>query len=176
MPRTNRSIHSLLFHLAISSVPMLTAFPASAVLVTINTVEYDVSLFEGSYDNNSSLFQAPPAGYMPWWSDPSGNLASAFALQVYDSLGSGSDVGSGPVFAYLYDSGTGSVEGWVQSLTDPNAQDIRNPSRDAAVKYAIVNPAPVPLPLPVFGAIAALHVSKRLRQSELTHRSSFRPG
>jgi hypothetical protein len=106
---------------------------------------------------------------MPWWSDPSGGLALQFAFQVYDSLGSGSDAGSGPVFAYLYDASTGTLEGWVQSITDPNVQDLQNPSRSAAIKYATVsnpisNPEPVPSPLPVLGAVAAFRVSRKLRQ------------
>ena len=92
-----------------------------------------------------------------------------FAFQVYDSLGSGSGVGSGPVFAYLYDASTGTLEGWVQSTTDPNVQDLKNPSRSAAVKHAILsnpipNPEPVPSPLPVLGAAAAFRISRKLRK------------
>ena len=163
------SIRSILLYLFISTVPVLAALPSAAVSVTVNGVDYDVTFFDGSYDDYSSLFSEPPAGQMPWWSDPSGGLALQFAFQVYDSLGSGSDVGSGPVFAYLYDASTGTLEGWVQSITDPNVQDLKNPSRSAAVKYAILsnpipNPEPVPSPLPVLGAVAAFRVSRKLHQ------------
>ena len=91
------SIRSILLHLLISTLPVLAALPSAAVSVTVNGVDYDVTIFDGSYDDYSSLFREPPAGQMPWWSDPSGGLALQFAFQVYDSLGSGSDVGSGPV-------------------------------------------------------------------------------
>ena len=73
---------------------------------------------------------------MPWWGDPSGSLASEFAFQVYDSLGSGSGIGSGPLFAYLQDAGSGTLEGWVQSLTDPNVQDLQPPFSNAAINIA----------------------------------------
>jgi hypothetical protein len=163
------SIRSILLHLFVSTLPVLAALPSAAVSVTVNGVDYDVTFFDGSYDKYSSLFSEPPSGQMPWWSDPSGGLALQFAFQVYDSLGSGSDAGSGPVFAYLYDASTGTLEGWVQSITDLNVQDIQNPSRTASIKYAILsnaipNPEPVPSPLPVLGAVAAFRISRKLRQ------------
>ncbi|MFM1901850.1 MAG: hypothetical protein RLZZ216_2426 [Cyanobacteriota bacterium] len=87
-----------------------------------------------------------------------------FALQVYDSLGSGTDAGFGPVFAYLYDASSATLEGWVQSTTDPNVQDIKNPSSSAAIKYAILSSVPVPSPMPFFGAVATFRFSRKLRQ------------
>ncbi len=165
MPRTLRLLHSLCYQIAIgSSLAFLAMLPADAVLVTVNQMEYDVTLFEGSFDDHSALFQAPPTGLMPWWSDNTGSLASIFALEVYNGLGSGSSVGSGPVFAFLHDAGSGTLEGWVQSLTDPNTQDLLTPFSNAAIKYAILNPVPVPLPLPVFAVLAAYRVSRKLRK------------
>ncbi|MEB3318084.1 MAG: hypothetical protein VKO39_08090 [Cyanobacteriota bacterium] len=164
MPHFLRSIRSLLFPLAISTTPMLAAFPARAVFVTVNHFAYDVIVFAGSYDDHSAFFQMPPLGYMPWWGDPSGLLASEFARQVYDSLGSGSDADSGPIFAYQYDPNTASLDGWVQSITDPNVQDLKNTSSALTFNYAILNPAPVPGPLPVLAATAAFAMSRRLRR------------
>jgi hypothetical protein len=167
------SIRPFPLHLLISMLPVLAALPAAAVSVTVNGLDYDVTFFEGSYADHSLLFQAPPAGLMPWWSDPSGDLASQFAFQVYGSLGSGSVLGYGPVFAYLYDAGSDTLEGWVQSITDLNVQDIQNPSRTASINYAILNnpppsPEPVPSPLPLFGAASAYRVSRTLRQKMLS--------
>jgi hypothetical protein len=166
-----RSIRSIFCHLAIATLPLLANLPAGAVLVTVNAVEYDVTIFEGSYDDNNSLFYEPPVGQMPWWGDPTGMLASQFAFQVYNSLGVGSYSGLGPVFAYLYDSDSGSLSGLVQSLSDPNSQDILNPFSNESIKYAIlyappVPPAPisVPAPLPCLGVIAAYRSSCRLRR------------
>ncbi len=171
-----RAIRSIFCHLAIATVPLLATLPAEAVLVTVNAVEYDVTFFEGKYDDYDSLFYEPPAGQMPWWGDTSGILASQFAFQVYNSLGAGSYSGLGPVFAYLYDSDTGTLSGLVQSLSDPNSQDILNPFTNQSIKYAIlyappVAPAPtsVPAPLPYLGIIATYHSSRRLRRL-LLHR------
>jgi hypothetical protein len=106
---------------------------------------------------------------MPWWSDPSGALASEFALQVYDSLGMGSHLGSGPLFTYLYDADSSTLEGWSQSITDPDAQDIQTLAVNEIIKYAIINftPQPVPSPLPFMGAIGTFRASRRLRKRML---------
>jgi hypothetical protein len=171
------SARSILLNLVIGALPVLAALPSSAVSVTVEDTDYDVNFFEGSYAEYSSLYRAPPAGYMPWWSDPSGALASQFAFQVYDSLGSGSDLGYGPVFAYLYDASTDTLEGWVQSTTDLYVQDIKNPSRTAVIKYAILSHATpssdsVPGPLPIAGAATAFVVSRKLRQRLLSRNDS----
>jgi hypothetical protein len=172
------SIRSFPLHLLISTLPVLAALPAAAVSVTVDGLDYDVTFFEGSYADHSLLFQAPPTGLMPWWSDPSGDLASQFAFQVYGSLGNGSVLGYGPVFAYLNDASTDKLEGWVQSITDPNVQDIQNPSRNAVINYAILNnaspgPEPVPSPLPLFGAASAYRVSRKLRRETLTRNGAI---
>ena len=166
-----RAIRSIFCHLAIATLPLLAKLPARAVLVTVNAVEYDVTVFEGSYDDYNSLFYEPPVGQMPWWGDTSGILASQFAFQVYNSLGVGSYSGLGPVFAYDYDSGSGTLAGLVQSLSDPNSQDILTPFSNESIKYAILYapptppvPAPVPSPLACLGVIAAYRSSRRLRR------------
>jgi len=165
---TYRVIRSVFFPLAIAAVPLLAMLPAGAVLVTVDAVEYDVTVFEGRYVDHASLFDEPPVGQMPWWSDASGILASQFAFQVYDSLGVGSYSGSGPVFAFLYDSGAGALTGLVQSLSDPNSQDILNPFGNDSIKYAVVytpfGPTSVPAPLPFFGVIAAYRRAFSLRR------------
>jgi hypothetical protein len=166
-----RAIRSTICHLAIAAVHLLATLPADAVLVTVNGVEYDVTILEGSYDDHDLLFHKPPVGQMPWWGDTSGSLASQFAFQVYNSLGEGSYSGSGPVFAYDYDSGLGTLSGLVQSLSDPNSQDILNPFSNESIKYAILYappsppvPEPVPSPVACLGVIAAYRSSRRLRR------------
>ena len=166
-----RAIRSAICHLAIATVHLLATLPADAVLVTVNGVEYDVTILEGSYDDHDLLFHKPPVGQMPWWGDTSGSLASQFAFQVYNSLGAGSYSGTGPVFAYDYDSGSGTLSGLVQSLSDPNSQDIINPFGNESIKYAILYapptppvPEPVPSPLACLGVIAAYRSSRKLRR------------
>ena len=54
---------------------------AQAFVVTVNSVQYDVTTFTGSYDGNISKFSPPPApGVMPWWNNS--NLAIDFATAL----------------------------------------------------------------------------------------------
>jgi len=147
------------------ALPLLAAASASAVTVTVGSIDYDVTVFKGSYNSNSALFQLLPAGRVPWWG--SDTLAINFAQQVYDQLGSGPTSGYGPVFAYEL-SGT-DILGISQNLNDPLSQQDETIADNVDVNYAIVTPlnsapASVPAPLPVFGAAAALGWSRQLRK------------
>ena len=152
---------------AFSIIPVLTGSPAGAVTVTVNLQDYDVTFFDGSFDNNTSLFQIPPTGQMPWWGDATGSLAADFALQVYDKLGIGSNPGYGPYFAYQF-VGT-DLESISQNITDPNSQNLETTTSAQISKYAIatplfVPPVPAPSPLPVFGVLAAFAGARKLRR------------
>jgi hypothetical protein len=147
------------------ALPLCLVAPASALTVTVGSIDYDVTVFNGSYTSNSSVFQVPPTGQMPWWGNDI--LAVDFAEQVYDQLGSGPTSGYGPVFAYEV-SGT-DILGISQNLADTLSQNVETIAENAAVNYAIATPlgsAPtsVPAPLPVFGAAAALGWSRQLRK------------
>jgi hypothetical protein len=143
------------------ALPLLTATPASALTVTVGSIDYDVFVFYGSYDSNPDYFQLPPAGKMPWWG--SDTLATNFAQQVYDQLGEGPTSGYGPVFAYEL-SGT-DILGISQNFTNPLSQKDEMIATNAAVYYAILNsPTSVPAPLPIFGAAAAFGWSRQLRR------------
>ena len=149
------------------ALPLLAAASASAFTVTVGSIDYDVTVFNGSYDSNPDDFQLPPFGKMPWWGDGTGNLAVTFAQQVYDQLGSGPAFGYGPVFAYEL-SGT-DILGISQNLTEPSSQQDETIATIAGVNYAIATPlfsppASVPAPLPVFGAAAAFGWSRQLRK------------
>lgn len=147
------------------AMPLLSVAPASAVTVTVGSIDYDVTVFNGSYNSNSALFQIPPTGQVPWWGKDI--RAIDFAQQVYDLLGSGSTPGNGPIFAYEV-SGT-DILGISQDLGDLFTQYPVTIGIDDAVKYAIATPlnsapASVPAPLPVFGAAAAFGWSRQLRR------------
>ena len=147
------------------ALPLLSVAPASALTVTVGPIDYDVTVFNGSFNSNSSLFQIPPAGQVPWWENDM--LAIDFAQQVYDQLGSGSTPGNGPIFAYELSGAD--IIGISQDLADPLVQYPETIEINAAVNYAIATPlnsAPTsgPAPLPVFGAAAALGWSRQLRK------------
>jgi hypothetical protein len=157
----NRINAALLTFTASIALPLLSTLPAVAVTVSIGPNSYDVTAFTGSYNSSSSLFQALPPGQMPWWGDITGDLASEFAKQVYDQLGNGPTSGFGPVFAYDLDMA--GIIGLSQSLTDPLSQNVEIIPWDASVSYAATT-QPVPSPLPIFGAIAAFGLSRRIRK------------
>ena len=147
------------------ALPLLSVAPASALMVTVGSIDYDVTVFNGSYNSNSALFQIPPAGQVPWWGNDM--LAIDFAQQVYDQLGPGSTPGNSPIFAYEV-SGT-DILGISQDLADILIQYPETIADNVAVKYAIATPlnsapASVPAPLPVFGAAAAFGWSRRIRR------------
>jgi hypothetical protein len=149
------------------ALPLLSALPAAAVMVTIGTNSYDVTVFSGSYASNTSLFQALSPGKMPWYTDDNGDSASDFATQVFAQLGTGPTSGYGPVFAY--EVGASGVVGLSQSLSDPLSQNQESIALDTPVAYAIATPlgsplSPVPSPLPLFGAMAAYGWAGKMRK------------
>jgi hypothetical protein len=164
----NSRLSAALFTASASlALPLLSALPAAAVTVTIGVNSYDVTVFTGSYNSNTSLFQSLSPGQMPWWGDTTGDTASAFATQVFNQLGSGPTSGYGPVFAYDIDAG--GVVGITQSLTHLPSQNVETIGLNDSVAYAIATPLgpppnQVPAPLPVFGAMAAFGCSRKLRK------------
>lgn len=145
--------------LSTAALPLLSASPAGAVGVIIGGNSYDVTVLSTSYGANTSVFQSPPSGLMPWWGNDL--LASEFAAQVYNLLGPGWDSNYGPIFAHR--ESIGQVLGIVQSVTDPFDQIDVTSASNATFTYAIAT-APVPGPLPLFGAAAAFGWSRQLRK------------
>jgi hypothetical protein len=159
------------FHLAAFAVlsgtaaSLLSAAPAKAFVVNFSGSLYDVSVLETSYDSSTSSFALPPLGKMPWWgSQPN---ADFFAEQVFSSLGEGSTIGYGPLFAYTYDSSIAEVMGSLQDLSAPGSLTDGTATASATVKFAIATEtsfSPVPGPLPLFGVTAAFGLSRQLRR------------
>jgi hypothetical protein len=59
---------------------------AQAIIVPVDSKEWDVTTFTGSYNDNASKFNSlENGGLMPWFGDSA--LASSFASIVSDSLG-----------------------------------------------------------------------------------------
>jgi hypothetical protein len=146
-----------------TAASLLFSAPAQAVGVNFGGVLYDVTVVETSYTGSVDLFQLPPLGQMPWWgSQPA---ADDFAGQVFDALGEGSIAGYGPLFAYSYDASITEVMGSLQDLSATGSFIDGTPAASTTVKYAIATTtAPVPGPLPLFGAAAAFGWSRQLRR------------
>ncbi len=144
-----------------TAASLLVSAPAHAVGVNFGGVLYDVTVVETSYAASASSFQLPPLGQMAWWGSQSN--ADFFAGQVFASLGQGSTAGYGPLFAYAYNASISEVIGSLQDLSAPGSFIDGTPAASAMVKYAIAT-APVPGPLPLFGAAAAFGWSRQLRR------------
>jgi hypothetical protein len=142
------------------------------VPVLVNGTTYDVTYFEGSYDDNTSRFTTAE---MPWWGDAI--LAKAFAAAVGGQLGQPTFSALGPGFAYnIYLGGTLSfldAYAFDANASDPVGQGF---TTDQNIPYAIATSqttASVPAPLPILGAAAAFGATKRLRtMSRRLHRST----
>jgi hypothetical protein len=150
---------------------------AQAYVVTVGGVQYDVTTFTGSYDDNTSKFAtAANGGVMPWWGSSSN--ATAFASAVGTNLGTPNNP-YGPYFAHSYDpiydpTGMGYPEPYVlHALVLGNT--VYNGSQASfdyfsvyaqATLYTAPAPAPTatPGPLPLFGAAAAFGFSRKLRK------------
>ncbi|MFM8278694.1 MAG: hypothetical protein ACKN89_17210 [Cyanobium sp.] len=139
---------------------------AQAVVVNVGGTSYDITVQATAYASNSTLFDQPPNGRMPWWADVSGASAAAFALEVYDQLGGGPTPGYGPLFAYT--ASAGSVNAILQNLSDPLSQLDDTYLDTLNLSYAIATPlstpSAVPAPLPLAACGAALTWSRRLRR------------
>ena len=147
---------------------MLTAGQAQAFVVTVNSLQYDVTTFNGTANNNSSKFAtAANGGMMPWYD--SSSLASQFALAVGLGLGPQPGCGSicldnGPLFSYNKPG-----EGFRSKQYDNNTPStaLDQPANgNLTQRYAVgtlITP-PVPAPLPLFGAAAAFGFSRQLRK------------
>lgn len=144
-----------------AAASLLASAPAQAAVVNVGGVLYDVTVVETSYTASTSSFQLPPLGQMPWWGSQSN--ADFFAGEVFTSLSQGSTAGYGPVFAYSYNASIAEVMGSLQDLSAPGSFIDGTPAASATVKYAIAT-APVPGPLPLFGAAAAFGWSRQLRR------------
>jgi hypothetical protein len=149
---------------------------ASAVVlpttsVVVNGTTYDVTYFEGTYNDNSSLFTIAE---MPWWGDFI--LAQQILNAVGDKLGlPNSNGAAGPAFAWKLAGDPPSVVDYFvyRPGTFPASQSAQMGDNFSYAKVAPQSAAPVPAPLPLFGAAAAFSATRRLRSMSRTlHRST----
>jgi hypothetical protein len=139
---------------------------AQAYVVTVGGTQYDVTTFTGTYNDNISKFAtAANSGVMPWWGNS--NTAGVFANAVALGLGQ-PNLGNrfGPAFAYAAGGGVVNYILW-DTVHSSVLFNTNSPQTDAGITWAQVAPAssaPVPGPLPLFGAAAAFGFSRKLRK------------
>ena len=145
---------------------------AQAYVVTVNSVQYDVTTFTGSYNDNISKFNtAANGGVMPWWGDLQKAVDFASAVGFSLSQDQNSQLGCptcGPLFpiainpngqgAY-FESGSNNVS----TYNGPQA-DTTPPTANFTWAQATIYTVPGPGSLPLFGAGAAFGFSRKLRK------------
>jgi hypothetical protein len=100
----------------------LLSQPAQAILVTVNSTQYDVTTFNGNYNDNASKFATPAnGGLMPWYGNQT--LTEQFALAVYNltptngELADNNNLGVGPLFARASETFSSESLSFVLALT-----------------------------------------------------------
>jgi hypothetical protein len=157
------------FQVALGAAAALAAISlspgsAQAYVVTVGGVQYDVTTFTGTYNDNIGKFRTPAnGGVMPWWSNES--LANAFSTALAGSLGFPNPAGRAPHFAWVCSDSACPDLFWkayngTSIITDQNGA---NQTRTYATA-TLYTSAPAPGPLPLFGAAAAFGFSRKLRK------------
>ena len=155
------------FQVALGAAAALAAISlspgsAQAYVVTVGGVQYDVTTFTGTYNDNIGKFRTPAnGGVMPWWSNES--LANAFSTALAGSLGFPNLAGRAPNFAWGCSAPACPALFWkayngTSVITDSNGT---NQTRTYATA-TLYTPAPGPLPL--LGAGSAFGFSRKLRK------------
>ena len=153
-------------------IGVVMASPARAISVTVNGSNFDLELFNGSFDSDASLFATPAGGgRMPWWGDST--LAEEFAVQLGAGLSPTPLPAYGPLFAHTFMSAApatvvaSALDLPTLGITDLVDSSYTAPSSSAQSYAVLVAPpstASVPAPLPILGAVAAFRATRRLRK------------
>ena len=143
----------------------LSPGPAEAYVVTVGGVQYDVTTFTGTYADNISKFRTPAnGGAMPWWgSEPTADLFAAAVGNTFGEPNSVSGSTLGPIFAVRIEGAN--IFGRYYGINGSTTTNNYYRSQSEARVWAQVSPqaAPVPAPLPLFGAAVAFGFCRRLR-------------
>ena len=145
----------------------LAAGHAQAYVVTVGGVQYDVTTFTGTYNDNTSKFALPPGGVMPWWGSQA--LANSFATAVGANLGTPNSYlsnTSGPAFSYQTNGVATQGTNWCTAncMSNPDLIMVAYANSATYAQATLYTPPPVPGPLPLFGAAAAFGFSRQLRK------------
>lgn len=145
---------------------------AQAVVVNVSGIDYNVTTFTGSYNDFSSRFSVTE---MPWFGKAT-TTVDAFVSAVGAQLGFPNSLGGNLTPFYARSIGSNvQVRATDSTAVVFGTAILLTQSRVYAVATEVSASAPVPGPLPLFGAAAAFRWSRRLRSRigmEYSHASS----
>ena len=129
---------------------------ARALVVTVNSTQYDVTMFRGSLDNSSGKFSS---GSMPWYGNTT--LAENFAAAVGAGLGYVNDSVNSPFFATSTNS-SGQVYMSYTFINNPSGMYggiIRS-----SQSYYWAEAVPVPGTVPILAIPVVVVYCRKLKQ------------
>ena len=136
---------------------------AQAYVVNVGGVQYDVTTFTGSYDNNTGNFQS---GMMPWWGNQTAAMEFAYAVQTqvpYNYFG-GPLFGYNPPIWFVEDGYRIGVQAVYYNYSVFPDNFFAEEDYVWAKATLVSRPAAsAPGPLPILGAAAAFGASRKLR-------------
>ena len=156
---------------------VLGAGQAQALVVTVDNQQWDVTTFEGTYNNNVPLLQS-----QVWWGSQA--TAESFASAVGDGLSFRNLLGTvGPAFAFRTSQTSVPLVGtvrWVNASAETSLGDnidltILRSTRftwATATKVTAPNSESVPGPLPLLGLGAVFGFSRKLRKRIKLHKGT----
>ena len=140
----------------------LLSQPAQAIIVTVNSTQYDVTTFNGNYNDNASKFATPAyGGLMPWYGNQT--LTEQFALALYNLTptngglaDNNNNLDVGPLFARASETFSSERLSFLLVLTSSVSINPVNsgypvgqlvyyaPYSDSSASYATATPIAVP--------------------------------
>ena len=129
---------------------------ARALVVTVNSTQYDVTTFSGSYSNSNAKFSSV---FMPWYGNTT--LTQNFAAAVGAGLGYVNDGSiNSPYFADSFSSNQ--VNMWYTFISDPSTIRGANIPRNDSYEWA--EAVAVPGPVPILGIPVVVAYCRKLKE------------
>ena len=147
---------------------------AQALTVEVEGTTYDLTIYSGSFDSNTSFFATPAnGGKMSWWGNET--HAQQLASKLAAGLSSTPLPSNGPLFAFAFNSPYVSASYFdLTTLGISDVVDTVEVSWSSQQTYVVEN-KPVPAPLPILATAVCFTAIRRLRRlSSIVERHHFK--
>jgi len=148
---------------------------AQALTVEVEGTTYDLTIYAGSYDSNTSYFATPASGgKMSWWGNEI--LAQKLASKLAAGLSSSPLPTYGPLFAFAFNSPYVSASYfYLTTLGNGDLVVTDDEVSSSTPQTYVVENRPVPAPLPILATAVCFTAVRRLRRlSSILERQHFK--